>query len=325
MKKPLWTALLCAVAAGLALASTATAAAPANTTPPALSGTAKVGQTLTVSNGAWSGSPTGYAYQWQRCTSASSCADVAGATTNSYVIRPADAGRTLRAVVTATNADGSSTANSDQSSTVAASGAPVNTARPTVSGDAVVGGTLTVDVGSWNNSPTSYSYQWLQCSGAGSACTRVPGATGKSYGVRLGDAYSSLRVDVTAKNAEGQTTRRSSKSDIVVPYEPIATPGNKAPSIRFLSLTRHGSRVYARFRVCDDAAKGVTVFERDAKAGRLAYVRKFTVVPSRCVTASRNWRPAPRFRTKGRLVVTLRAVDKSRASSRFASRSLTWR
>jgi hypothetical protein len=48
-------------------------------------------------------------------------------------------------------------------------------------------------------------------------------------------------------------------------------------------------------------------------------------VPNRCVTASRNWRPAPRFRTKGRFVVTLRAVDKSRASSRFASRSLVWR
>jgi hypothetical protein len=32
--------------------------------------------------------------------------------------------------------------------------------------------------------------------------------------------------------------------------------------------------------------------------------------------------PASRFRTKGRLVVTLRAVDKSGASSKFVSRSL---
>lgn len=207
----------------------------------------------------------------------------------------------------------------------AAAAAPANTVRPSISGDAVVGGTLTVEVGTWSGSPTGYGYQWLQCTGAGAACTPVPGATGKSYGVRLGDAYSSLRVDVTAKNADGQTTTRSSKSDIVVPYEPEVTPGNEAPSIRFLSLRRLGSRVYARFRVCDDAAKGVTVFERDAKVGRLAYVRKFSVVPDRCVTASRSWRPAPRFRTKGRFVVTLRAVDKSRASSRFASRSLVWR
>jgi hypothetical protein len=54
----------------------------------------------------------------------------------------------------------------------------------------------------------------------------------------------------------------------------------------------------------------------------LAYVRKFTVVPNRCVVATRSWVPAPRFRTRGRFVVTLRAVDKSRASSRFATRSL---
>jgi hypothetical protein len=322
MKKPLLTALLGAVVASLVLVSAAAAAAPSNTTSPAVSGTAKVGQTLTVSNGTWSGSPTGYTYHWQRCTSSTSCTDIAGATNQSYVVRAADAGRTLRAVVTATNADGSSTANSNQTATVAASGGPVNTVRPSISGDAVVGGTLTVDVGSWNGSPTSYSYQWLQCAGAGAACTRVPGATGKSYGIRLGDAYSSLRVDVTAKNADGQTTKRSSKSDIVVPYEPEATPGNKAPTITFLSLRRIGVRVYARFRVCDDAAKGVTVFERDAKAGALAYVRKFSVVPNRCVTASRSWRPAPRFRTRGRFMVTLRAVDKSRASSRFATRSL---
>jgi hypothetical protein len=325
LKKPLLAAVAASTLAGLVLASTAAAAAPANTTPPALSGTAKVGQTLTVSNGTWSGAPTGYAYRWQRCTSSTSCVDVSGATGKSYLVRAADAGDTLRAVVTATNADGSSTADSNQSATVAASGAPVNTARPTVSGDAVVGGTLTVDTGTWSGAPTSYAYQWLQCTGAGAACTPVPGATGKTYGVRLGDVYSSLRVDVTAKNAEGQATRRSSKSDIVVPYVPVASPGNQAPSISFLSLRRLGSRVYARFRVCDDAAKGVTVFERDAKAGKLAYVRKFSVVPNRCVTASRSWRPAPRFRTKGRFVVTLRAVDKSRASSRFATRSLVWR
>jgi len=76
MKKPLPTALLGAVVATLFLATTASAAAPANTTPPALTGTAKVGQTLTVSNGTWSGSPTGYTYQWQRCTSTTSCTDV---------------------------------------------------------------------------------------------------------------------------------------------------------------------------------------------------------------------------------------------------------
>jgi hypothetical protein len=322
MRTHLLPALVAAVLAGMALAASATAAAPANTTAPAISGTAKVGQTLTVSNGTWSNSPTNYAYQWQRCTSSTSCTDITGATQQTYVVRTADAGRTLRAVVTASNADGKSTANSNQTATVAAGGGPQNTVRPSITGNAVVGDTLTAQNGSWSSTPASFGYQWLQCDGGGSACVAVAGATGKTYGVRLADAYGTLRVDVTAKNAEGSTTSRSTPSDIVLPIEPVTTPGNKAPTLTFLSLKQRGIRVYARFRVCDDAPKGVTVFERDSKARALAYVRKFSVVPNRCTVATRSWNPAPRFRTHGRFVVTLRAVDKSGASSRFTSRSM---
>jgi hypothetical protein len=324
MKKHLLPALLATIVAGLALAASAFAAAPGNTTPPSVSGTAKVGQSLTVSNGTWTGSPTSYTYQWQRCTSGT-CTNVAGATSQSYTVRAADAGHTLRAVVTATNADGSSTANSSQTAVVAASGAPHNTVQPSVSGDAVVGSTLTAVVGTWMNSPTSYSYQWLQCDRFGGACVEVLGATGKTSGVRLADVYGTLRVDVTGKNANGTSTRRSTPSDIVQPIRPVTTPGNKAPRITFISLKRLGARVYARFRVCDDAPKSVEVVERDAKAGQLSYVRRFAVVPNSCTVATRSWTPAPRFRTKGRFVVTLTAYDKSGASSRATSRSLVRR
>ena len=100
----------------------------------------KVGETLTVSNWSWTGSPTDYSYQWQRCTSSTSCTSVADATENTYIARNADVGYTLRAVVTATNADGLSTANSNQTAAItAATGVPVNTVRPSISGDAIVG------------------------------------------------------------------------------------------------------------------------------------------------------------------------------------------
>jgi len=321
MRRNLFPALLATLVAGLLLAGSAIAAAPNNTTAPAVSGTAKVGSTLTVSNGSWSGSPTSYTYQWQRCTSTTSCTDITGASNQTYVVRNADAGNKLRAVVTATNADGKSTANSNMTETVAASGGPVNTARPSISGDAIVGSTLTAENGTWTGSPT-FTYQWLQCDRFGGSCVQVVGATGKTYGVRFADVSGTLRVAVTAKNADGSTTRRSTPSDIVAPLPVVSTPGNRAPTIVFLSLKRLGLRVYARFRVCDDAAKGVTVYERDANAGVLAYVRKFSVVPNKCTVATRSWFPASRFRTAGRFVVTLRAVDKSRASSRFVSRSL---
>ena len=150
----------------------------------------------------------------------------------------------------------------------------------------------------------------------------IAGATGKSYGVRFADVYSTLRVRVVAKNAQGSAAARSTATDLVEPLQPEVTPGNKAPTIKFLSLRRIGIRVFARFTVCDDGAKAVSVIERDAKRSQLAYVRKYSVVPSSCRTATRSWVPAPRFRTRGTFVVTLRAVDKSGASSKFVSRRL---
>jgi len=165
-------ASVAALLVGAVVVGAANAAAPGNTTPPAISGTAKVGSTLTVSNGAWSGSPTSYSYQWQRCTS-STCTNIAGETMKTYDVTSTDAGHALRAVVTATNEDGLSTANSNKTAVVpAASGAPVVTGRPTISGDAIVGESLTASKGQWNGSPTSFGYQWLRCDQNGAFCSR---------------------------------------------------------------------------------------------------------------------------------------------------------
>src|SRR5690348_6261703 len=170
MRKRLLPALLGTLVAGLTLASIASAAAPVNSTAPTISGTAKVGNTLTVSNGTWSNNPTSYTYQWQRCSSASSCTDIANATGQSYVIRPADDGFQLRADVTATNADGESTAHSNMTTAVAATGGPVNAVRPSITGDAIVGETLTAENGTWRSAPASFRYQWLQCDRFGGSC-----------------------------------------------------------------------------------------------------------------------------------------------------------
>jgi hypothetical protein len=98
-------------------------APPTNTQAPSVSGATTVGSTLTASQGAWTGSPTGYAYQWRDCDVAgAACTDIAGATGATYVLTGADIGHTARVSVTATNAGGSSTAASAQTAIVSTPG-----------------------------------------------------------------------------------------------------------------------------------------------------------------------------------------------------------
>jgi hypothetical protein len=97
---------------GLACGAAA-AAAPANVEAPKLSGELAPGSTLSTDQGAWSGSPTAYAVTWQRsATPGGSFADIAGAAGATYVLQDADAGRQIRAAVTASNANGSAMAYS---------------------------------------------------------------------------------------------------------------------------------------------------------------------------------------------------------------------
>jgi len=95
------------------------AGAPRAGAAPAISGSATTGSTLTASTGTWTGAATiAYAYQWQRCTAPSTCANVAGQTAASYAVTAADSGLTLRVVVTATNTHGTATNPSAETAAV---------------------------------------------------------------------------------------------------------------------------------------------------------------------------------------------------------------
>lgn len=94
--------------------------APINTILPAITGTATQAMTLTASDGTWTGSPTGYAFQWEDCNSSgASCSNISGATSGTYVLTASDIGDTIRVAVTATNASGSTSATSSQTGVVA--------------------------------------------------------------------------------------------------------------------------------------------------------------------------------------------------------------
>jgi hypothetical protein len=101
-------------------------ARPANTREPSISGSAVVGSRLTASRGEWVGNtPITYAFQWLRCnTSGQDCAEISGATDNTYVAAAADVNRTIRVRVTARNDAGSRSALSNPTARVASNEPP---------------------------------------------------------------------------------------------------------------------------------------------------------------------------------------------------------
>jgi hypothetical protein len=65
--------------------------------PPTISGTAGVGQTLTEGHARWSPTPRGLAYQWEECdASGGSCHSIGGATHQTFAVASSDLGHTLR-------------------------------------------------------------------------------------------------------------------------------------------------------------------------------------------------------------------------------------
>ena len=99
--------------------------APTLTAAATITGTTTVGQTLTAGQGSWTNSPVLYTYVWEDCDAGgANCVPIAGATASSYTLASADAGHTLRVVVTASNGGGSASSTSAATGVVAAATNP---------------------------------------------------------------------------------------------------------------------------------------------------------------------------------------------------------
>lgn len=86
---------------------------PVNITVPVISDALSMDQTLTTTNGTWSGASGVYTYQWRRNN-----IDVAGATLSTYLLTTADIGYQISVRVTSTSTAGSASAASANTATI---------------------------------------------------------------------------------------------------------------------------------------------------------------------------------------------------------------
>ena len=188
-----------------------------------------MGQILRTNRGTWTGTqPLQYEFRWFRCQGpgapdASDCRRISNANDNTYEVRQAEAGFRIRSQVVARNSDGQDTATSNPTAEVA-SAVPANVEPPVISGTAAVGNRLTASSGEWvGTKPITYAYQWLRCNAQGESCAQIRGATDNEYTVVEADVDRTLRVNVTAENARGRTSKRSAPTGVVGGQQPPPT------------------------------------------------------------------------------------------------------
>ncbi|MDN4171913.1 Ig-like domain repeat protein [Nocardioides sp. SOB77] len=165
--------------------------APTATVQPAVQGVAEVGETLAVRPPTWSGTgTTANTYQWLRDGQ-----PIAGATTATYVVTAADAGRALSARVTGTRTGYAAGTATTAPVTVGATEPLTATVPPSIAGPAVVGQTLTASPGTWNAPGATFTYVWRRDG------ITIPGATSPTYLTQVADIGRTLSVVVTATAA----------------------------------------------------------------------------------------------------------------------------
>ena len=191
--------------------------APTSTDAPAVSGAAAANQTLEVSQGSWTGSPTSFSYEWMRSTTAAGTyLPIANATSSTYFLTSSDTDYFIRATVTASNSGGSTAVQTAATAQVMATlPVPSNRSVPVVSNSPVVGNSLSATAGDWNYAPTSYSYQWRRAT-SGGTYSDITGQTLSTYNVDIGDLGYFIRVMVTARNSAGDSVSVYSVSTTAV-------------------------------------------------------------------------------------------------------------
>ncbi|MGV8909395.1 MAG: peptidoglycan-binding protein [Propionicimonas sp.] len=193
---------------------------------PAVSGTARVTQTLTATVGKWGQGAFALAYQWYRAGNA-----IDGATTSSYTLQPADAGASVSAAVTGTR-PGYTTVTRFSAPTAAVANAQLtSTPTPKISGKVIVGKPLAATAGIWSPDPVTLSYQWYRGS------TAIAGATTGSYALQAADLGAKLTVVVTGTRPGFETVTKASEATGAVAAATLTAKNPKISGTRKVGKT----------------------------------------------------------------------------------------
>jgi hypothetical protein len=195
--------------------------------------------------------------------------------------------------------------------------APFATARPTVSGGAAEGGTLTAADGTWSGTP-AISRSWRRCDAGGANCAPIGGANGATYSPTAADVGSRLRVRVTA--TQGRTV--SSDSDFSAVVTAAAQGGGSQPAVDRTApkaTLRLGSRDLAKAvktgRVpvsvtCDEACAAVVEVRVTRKLAKALGLKKRVLL----ARAKGNLRAGRRTTLRAKLASRARRSLRSRRS-----------
>ena len=197
---------------------------------PAITGTTRVGQTLTANTSGISDADgldnVTFGYQWL-----SDDADIEGATNSTYVLTGDDEGKTIRVRVTFTDDEGNEeTVTSAATEEVAAKDNNAATGEPAITGTTRVGQTLTANTSGISDADgldnVTFGYQWL------SDDADIEGATNSTYVLTGKDEGKTIRVRVTFTDDEGnEETVTSAPTEPVAPRPPLTASFLSTPSI----------------------------------------------------------------------------------------------